>query len=112
MQILQARLQTAAASSPALERFYRDDLGLAAADGSGAFRAGPTVLEFEPVEDGRPFSHFALRVPRNRFAAAREWLGGSTELLASRGTGETTFRFDFWNADACYALDPGDNIVE
>jgi hypothetical protein len=103
MRILGARLETAVASGPALERFYRDELGLPAADSSlpYAFRAGTTVLEFEPVDAGRPFYHFALRVPRNRFAAAREWLASQVELLPAADSGETTFRFEAWNADAC-----------
>ena len=32
--------------------------------------------------------------------------------MADEGSGETTFPFESWNAEACYALDPGDNIVE
>lgn len=114
MQILRVRLQTAAESGPALELFYRDQLGLHAADSlqPHAFGVGTTVLEFEPATSGRPFYHFALRVPRNRFAAARAWLASHAELLPDRGSGETTFVFEAWNAEACYALDPGDNIVE
>jgi hypothetical protein len=101
VQILQARLQTAAESLQDLSRFYG---GLPA-------RAGVTEIEFEAVEGARPFYHFALRVPRNRFAEARDWLAAQAPLL-SGPDGETTFEFDFWNAQACYALDPGDNIVE
>jgi hypothetical protein len=98
VKILRARLQTAADSADALARFYGG-------------RVGYTALEFEPVPEGRPFYHFALRVPRNRFAEAREWLAARSPLLPGRD-GKTTFEFDFWNAQACYALDPGDNIVE
>jgi hypothetical protein len=98
VRILRVRLQAAAESVDALDRFY---------DG-----AEHTVLEFEPVAGARPFYHFALRVPRNRFDAAREWLAARVALLPDRETGSTTFEFEFWNAQACYALDPGDNIVE
>jgi hypothetical protein len=98
VKILRARLQTAADSADALAAFYGG-------------RAGYTVLEFEPVPEGRPFYHFALRVPRNRFEEAREWLASRSPLLPGPD-GEMTFEFDFWNAQACYALDPGDNIVE
>lgn len=102
MRILRARLQTAAESVDDLARFY----------GGLPFRAGDTLVEFEPTVAGRrPFYHFALRVPRNRFEEARAWLALKAQLLAGKG-GETTFEFDFWNARACYALDPGDNIVE
>jgi hypothetical protein len=102
VKILRVRLQTAADSLDDLARFY----------GGLPFRAGATVVDFEPVAEARPFYHFALRVPRNRFDAAREWMGARGDLLADRETGETTFEFDFWNAQACYTLDPGDNIVE
>lgn len=101
MKILRVRLQAAADSLDALAGFY----------GGLPLRAGDTVVEFEPVDGGRPFYHFALRVPRNRFAEARDWLDGRSPLLPGRD-GKTTFEFDFWNAQACYALDPADNIVE
>ena len=101
MQILRARLKCAAESLEDLGRFYG---GLPA-------RVGVTEIEFEPVEGARPFYHFALRVPKNRFDEARAWLAGRSPLLADAG-GDTTFEFDFWDAQACYALDPGDNILE
>lgn len=114
MQILRLRLQTATATADELDDFYGRRLGLPSADGSSTpgFRAGGTVIEFERTENGRPFYHFALRVPRNRFAAARDWLARSAELLPDEDSGETTFPFEAWNAEACYALDPGVNVVE
>jgi hypothetical protein len=110
MQIVQVHLQTAASTCRELARFYGDGLGLDAT-GPHAYRIGTTVLGFEPVENGRPFYHFALRAPRNRFAEARDWLADSAELLPGGGGG-TTFAFTSWDAEACYALDPGDNVVE
>jgi catechol 2,3-dioxygenase-like lactoylglutathione lyase family enzyme len=115
LQFLRIHLQTAGARGQALRRFYRDQLGLpTVSDGATwhAFKAGPTVIEFGPVSDGQPFYHFALRVPRNRFATAREWLAQSAELLPDEDSGETTFDLDNWNAVACYAHDPCGNIVE
>jgi hypothetical protein len=111
MQILETRLQTAASTLLELESFYLDALALEVVESHG-YRVGTTTLAFQPVEAGRPFYHCALRVPRNRFAAAHDWLGRRAELLPSEATGETTFDFSAWNAEACYALDPGDNIVE
>jgi hypothetical protein len=102
MRILRIRLQVAKSRMEALERFY-GRLGVPAAD-DGGFQIGATALEFTPAS-GEPFYHFALRVPRNRFGSAREWLASRTELLA-----ET--EFDNWNAEACYAHDPAGNIVE
>jgi hypothetical protein len=115
MHFLHVRLDAEEARAGALRRFYGDELGFPVARGEGTrpvFEVGTTVLEFRPVGRGRPFYHFAFRVPRNCFPAAREWLAKRTELLPDVKSGETSFRFDKWNADACYALDPCGNIVE
>ena len=115
MHFLHVKLDAAQARAAALRRFYGDELGFPDVRGKSkgpVFEVGTTVIEFTPIDRGRPFYHFALRVPRNRFTAAREWLGEQTELLRDEESGETTFRFDNWNADACYALDPCGNIVE
>jgi catechol 2,3-dioxygenase-like lactoylglutathione lyase family enzyme len=103
MRILEVRLLVAEAVAKATERFYRDVLGLPAAD--AGFRVGHTNVELAPVAEAEPFYHFALRVPRNRFAAAREWLFDRTPVL-----GEA--RFDTWDAEACYFEDPAGNIAE
>jgi hypothetical protein len=115
VHFLHVKLDAAEARVAALRRFYVGELGLPDARDGGTnpmVKVGTTVIEFTPVGRGRPFYHFALRVPRNRFPAAREWLAGRTELLRDGQSGETTFRFDNWNADACYAHDPCGNIVE
>ena len=96
-----------------LERFYGERLGLPRVEARWvAFRAGPSVLEFRPVGGRRPFYHFALRVPRNRFEAARSWLARHAPLLPEPETGATIFDFSAWNAQASYAHDPCGNIVE
>jgi hypothetical protein len=70
-------------------------------------------VHFQGTSDGgEPFYHFALLVPGNRFAAARDWLAARTPLLARPQSEETVFAFDAWNALACYAHDPAGNIVE
>ena len=114
MRILRVGLLVAEEAERELTRFYRDELRLPALDDSGrlAFAAGATVLEFRRVAGSRPFYHFALRVPRNRFDAAHAWLAGHAGLLSEPGSRETTFRFESWNAEACYAHDPAGNIVE
>jgi hypothetical protein len=115
MHFLHVKLDVAEARAGAVRRFYAEEMGFAGIRGEGTrpvFEVGTTVLEFRPVGRGRPFYHFALRVPRNRFPAAREWLAEHSELLRDEESGETTFRFDNWNADACYALDPCGSIVE
>jgi catechol 2,3-dioxygenase-like lactoylglutathione lyase family enzyme len=102
MRILSVRLGVSDGTAAATQRFYRGELGLPATD--HGFRAGHTAVELAPA-DGEPFYHFALRVPRNRFAAAREWIGRHAEILGDA-------RFDNWNAEACYVEDPAGNIVE
>ena len=115
MRFRRIELDAAETDGEALERFYARQLGLATAGDERtwqAYRAGTTIIELRPASNRRPFYHFALRVPRNRFAAARGWLARSTELLPDPDTGETVFEFDNWNALACYAHDPSGNIVE
>jgi catechol 2,3-dioxygenase-like lactoylglutathione lyase family enzyme len=115
MQILNLKLEAAEARVGELWRFYAEELGFPEIRSGGTplvLGFGRTVIEFRPVGRRRPFDHFALRVPRNRFTAAREWLAKRTELLPDVESGSTEFRFDNWNADACYALDPCGNIIE
>jgi catechol 2,3-dioxygenase-like lactoylglutathione lyase family enzyme len=114
IQILQIKLNAATAHAEALRRFYADQLGLPAvgSNGSYGFKAGRTVIEFNAVSSGEPFYHYALRVPRNRFAAGCDWLAGHAELLVDHESGSTIFAFEAWNAEACYAHDPCGNIVE
>jgi hypothetical protein len=115
MHFLNVKLDAEEARTAALRRFYGEELGFPDVRGEDTrlvFEVGTTVIEFTPVGRGRPFYHFALRVPRNRFAAAREWLAKRTELLHDEESGQTTFRFDNWNAEACYAHDPCGNIIE
>jgi catechol 2,3-dioxygenase-like lactoylglutathione lyase family enzyme len=102
MRILSVRLEVSAGAAAATQRFYRVGLGLPAT--ARGFRAGHTTVELAQAAS-EPFYHFALRVPRNRFAAAREWIGRHAEILGDA-------RFDNWNAEACYVEDPAGNIVE
>ena len=103
MRILHVRLRLAEAAKEATRRFYALDLGIPAEE--NAFRIGHTTLGFAPVGDTAPFYHFAFRVPRDRFAAARAWLGERAEILGDD-------EFENWNAQACYFEDPAGNIVE
>jgi hypothetical protein len=110
MQIHRVRLQVSERTRQATESFYQDDFRLPFED--GGFQIGATVLELTAVAAAEPFYHFALRVPRNRFDAARHWLRRHAEILPDPDTGEEVFDFANWNAEACYALDPAGNIVE
>ena len=113
MRLEQVELAAPRSALEDLRRFYGQELGLAA-----RLQAGPSLvvqlrhsrLVFAP-EDGRPFHHFAILVPGDRFAAAHAWLGERAPLL-SRADEETRFDFAFWDAEACYVHDPAGNIVE
>jgi hypothetical protein len=100
----------------AMERFYVDELGLSrsGSDHDGlTLRAGPATVGFlNHPRARRPFFHFALLVPGNRFDAARRWLGAQASLLSRPDDDRTTFRFDSWHALACYGHDPSGNILE
>ncbi len=114
MRILQLRLAAAKATEARLQRFYGGQLGFPVLADEGRFGlgVGGTGLEFSSTSEREPFYHFALRIPRNRFVAACEWLARHAELLPQAGSDETTFPFPNWNAEACYAHDPAGNIVE
>ena len=71
MHFLHVKLDAAQARATALRRFYGDELGFPDVRGRSegpVFEVGTTVVEFTPIDRGRPFYHFALRVPRNRFS--------------------------------------------
>lgn len=114
--ITSIRLAAAAGAMEALERFYVGCLGFAAdVDGDRLTlqTGGGSRVTFEPApDDGGPFFHFALLVPGDRYAAARSWLEPCAGLLSRPEQTSTTFRFDAWDADACYFHDPAGNIVE
>jgi hypothetical protein len=107
-----AELPFAVDEVEALRAFY-DGWGEPADERDGGFSlpAGSGQIAFVPAQ-GRPFHHFALLVPGDRFEAAREWLASRAPLRAEPGSTETTFRFDDWDALACYVVDPAGNIVE
>jgi catechol 2,3-dioxygenase-like lactoylglutathione lyase family enzyme len=104
------RLQAGAGDMGPLIYFYAAALGIERA-GTRALQIGATELEFVP-SSGKPFYHFALLVPGDRFEAALEWARGRTELLPDPETGDVVFDFEAWSAKALYFHDPAGNIVE
>lgn len=114
--ITSVRLAAPVGSIETLQRFYAGCLGFScpAADGAQlTLGVGGARIAFVPAPDGeRPFYHVALLVPGNRYRAARAWVERCAELLSRPGQTATTFRFNAWDADACYFHDPAGNIVE
>jgi hypothetical protein len=112
MRFSQVQLLSPFGSLPALEDFYVVRLGFEKLDEEEfGVNLGETRLGFR-TGPGRPFYHFALLLPGDRFAEAVQWIGERTELLPDRESGEVVFEFDFWGAFACYFHDPVGNIVE
>ena len=94
----------------ATRRFYVSTLGLPPTV-DGGVGIGETELILRPT-GGRPFYHFALLVPGDRFEAAREFITGRVELLRGGDIDDLVFDFDNWKALALYFHDPAGNIVE
>ncbi|MDQ6818916.1 MAG: hypothetical protein M3076_01030 [Actinomycetota bacterium] len=115
VEIVDVELLVSGAVQDELDRFYVNGLGLGGMpgeNGPAGYAVGTARLRFEETaDDSAPFYHFALLAPGDRFAEAQRWLSGAASLL-SDSDGQTTFDFDFWDAQACYALDPSGNIVE
>ncbi len=116
LRICGAELAVEAGGLAALESFYTGGLGLPQRSRAGdrlQLAAGSATLTFTCRPDSRrPFYHFALLIPGNRFDAARDWLSVTAPLLSRPGQDATTFDFGAWNARACYAHDPAGNIIE
>jgi catechol 2,3-dioxygenase-like lactoylglutathione lyase family enzyme len=110
MQFLDVTLQAARDRVPALRDYYLKRLGIDRTDGDHV-AIGVTTLSFVAAE-GEPFYHFALLVPGDRFVAALAWAAERVELLPGGAIDELVFRFDSWDARACYFHDPAGNIVE
>jgi hypothetical protein len=112
MRFRQVRLQAPAGSLSVLDDFYADRLSFERLEEKGVgVNVGETQLVFR-VGAGRPFYHFALLVPGNRFDEALAWIADRTVLLPDPESGEVLFDFDNWGALACYFHDPVGNIVE
>jgi catechol 2,3-dioxygenase-like lactoylglutathione lyase family enzyme len=114
IELVRVGLGAPAGELAALERFYRHGLELPCASAPDRLdvAVGGETIAFAPAPDGaRPFFHFALLVPGDRFDAAYAWLGERAELLPGP-EGSPRVEFGSWDASACYVHDPAGNIVE
>jgi hypothetical protein len=109
-EILRTSLQAPADRLAEVRAFYAGIMGLPDT-AAGGHRIGISELAFTPAE-GRPFYHYAMLVPCNRFDAACEWADHRVNLLPVEHTGETVGYFEDWDAHTIYFHDPAANIVE
>ncbi|MEG6588494.1 VOC family protein [Paenibacillus barengoltzii] len=96
------------------EVFYTETLGFALIEhGLEHFtiQAGATLVTFRSAEvKESPYYHFALNIPENKFAEAKQWLAARVPLIEEQGKDEVFFTA--WNAHAVYFKDPSGNILE
>lgn len=113
MRIHALRLEAAAPDD--LGAFY-EDLGLPVVPATSgvAVSFGRTDVTFTQASgDDRPFYHYAVTVPANRFDDAYAWLDERVGVLADVETEKTRFEFGaLLDATACYFRDPAGNIGE
>jgi len=94
--------------------FYAGTLGLPVLEGTAdavTLQVGATRLTFEEVTArGELVYHIAFNIPRNKLAAAKEWLATRAPVLTADGRDE--FVSEPWGARMVYARDPAGNILE
>ncbi|WP_409275001.1 ring-cleaving dioxygenase [Neobacillus sp. SCS-31] len=96
-----------------MKDFYRKVLELsisAESDDEFTVHIGQTDLNFRESDDGKPFYHFAINIPENKFSEAVAWAKSRISLNSEDGNFEV--HFESWNAHAIYFEDPSGNIVE
>ena len=108
------KLELLTANLQATKSFYQDVLELQLVeDKEDTFtvQAGATRIRFEATEEyDRPFYHFALNIPENKFHEAKSWIQSRVQLIQEEGDDEVFFTS--WNAHSLYFEDPSGNIVE
>lgn len=110
-EISEVHLEASSTCLDELRSFYVDVLNLREVAGAEvAVAVGSSQLRWRASDSGRPFYHFALLVPGQRFQAAYEWLHERVELLPHKGN--PVVRFEAWDAVAAYFHDPAGSIVE
>jgi len=111
MKITAIRLKTH--TFDAMRDFYTKTLDfplIDESDTSFTLKIGETALTFEADTSDTFVYHFAISIPHQVFAEAREWLMARTDLLIIEGS--DIVNWTAWDADAIYFRDPAGNIGE
>jgi catechol-2,3-dioxygenase len=94
------KLELLTANLQATKSFYQDMLELQLVEDKEytfTVQAGATHIKFEATEAyDRPFYHFALNIPENKFREAKSWIQSRVQLIQEEGDDEVFF--SSWNA--------------
>ncbi len=109
-------LELASVDPRAISEFYAQCLDLVEepveSSDSSLLWVGPTNLTFRKVEERSPPYHFAINIHPGSF---KKWLARLESLridVLKDSTGESSFRFESWQASSVYFRDPDGNIAE
>lgn len=107
-------LRVATRDVTAQRAFYAGTLGLPVVEETAdaiTLQVGATRLTFEAMTAWDELVyHIAFSIPRNKLAAAKEWLATRAPLLTTDGRDE--FDSASWDARMVYFHDPAGNILE
>ena len=95
------------------KRFYTQILWfslLNADETSFTVRIGWSTLTFRKSHKSHQY-HYCFLIPSNKLKEALEWMKQRTTIIKDEA-GDTTFRFESWNAEAFYFYDASGNIAE
>lgn len=113
MRIRKLVLETKEVAS--LTSFYHDVLELPALqlEDHSIITFGDSTIRFQQASAGQePFYHYAINIPSNKVAEAKDWLEQRVELLWIKEYKSVIADFVNWNAKSLYFFDPAGNVVE
>ena len=100
-------------NTSAAAEFFESVLGLAVkkVPGAAVVRIGTTLLDLTKNPEAQGDHHFAITIPSNKFAEAKQWLQQRTMLLATVDTDEFECS-PAWNARSLYFSGPDRSVFE
>ena len=113
MKIKRLSLQTAYLKT--LQEFYSSVLELPVQQTDEkkiTIKTGASDLIFAETRTGEPFYHYAINIPANKIAEAKDWLSNKVKLLWMEDYKNDIADFVNWHAKSVYFYDPAGNIVE